>query len=91
MKRIRECSGSSDDNDECCKRKKSSSLCQFFECKTYATFNHEGSKKGLYCATHKLPNMVDVKHKRCCYDGCTKGPVFNYEGQPLRSVIVAIY
>ena len=80
MKRIRECSNSSDD-DQCCKRKKSSQLCQFFECKTHATFNYEGQSKALYCNVHKLPNMVDVKNKKCQMTGCTTRPTFNYDGQ----------
>jgi hypothetical protein len=50
------------------------------------TFNIEGSKKGLYCGTHKKENMVDVIHKRCIGQNgsCTTGASNKqYEGYCL--------
>jgi hypothetical protein len=32
-------------------------------CNSRPRFNIEGSKKGLYCFTHKKENMVDVRHR----------------------------
>ena len=56
--------------------------CKHDDCKTHSTFNFEGELNGLYCAQHKLPNMVDVKSRRCNETGCVSlTPVFNYEGE----------
>ena len=44
------------------------------------SFNYEGQKKGLYCATHKKNGMIDVKNPRCL-DCELLSPSFNYEGQ----------
>jgi hypothetical protein len=41
----------------------------------------EGETKRLYCAQHKKPEMIDVKHKRCVEPGCKKQPKFNFEGE----------
>ena len=50
-------------------------------CGICACFNMEGEKNGLYCNEHKLAGMVDVKHKRCIYEGCKIRPNFNVEGE----------
>lgn len=31
----------------------------------------------IYCSAHKTPEMIDVKHKSCAYEGCNKEPYFN--------------
>jgi len=41
----------------------------------------EGETKGLYCDTHKLDGMVDVKNKKCIHEGCKKQPNYNVEGE----------
>ena len=46
-------------------------------CTTSAAFNLPTETKGLYCADHKLENMINVKSKRCIYDGCTKQPTLS--------------
>src|SRR5579875_1099830 len=46
-------------------------LCKFLDCK----------KNAVYCSEHKLPNMINVKSKKCQYPGCITRPSFNYEGQ----------
>ena len=33
------------------------------------TYNFEGENT-LYCIKHKEIGMINVKHKRCNYDGC---------------------
>ena len=71
------------------KRKKPSNQCQHAGCVTRSTFNHEGQKTALYCKSHALIGMVDIKHPRCQHteersDGivrCTTRPNFNHEGQ----------
>ena len=45
-----------------------------------ACFGHEGTKKGQFCSQHAEEGMVDVLHKRCSHDGCTKRPIFGHEG-----------
>ena len=40
-----------------------SQLCIHLDCKKQPTFNYENKKIPLYCAIHKLANMVDVKVK----------------------------
>ena len=50
-------------------------------CKKRPAFNVSGETTSLYCSTHKLQGMVDVKHIHCFYEGCKKIPVFNIEGE----------
>jgi hypothetical protein len=33
-------------------------------------------ERPTYCALHKLGGMIDVKHKRCVYEGCDKTPSY---------------
>jgi hypothetical protein len=40
------------------------------------------NNKPLYCVTHKLNGMIDVKNRRCCYPNCTTQPHFGYKGEP---------
>ena len=57
-----------------------SNNCNFEGCKIIPQFNIEGLKKGLFCFTHKLEGMIDVKHKSCEYKGCKTRPAYNIEG-----------
>lgn len=36
-------------------------MCIHPDCKTRANFNNVGESKGLYCSSHKLDGMIDVK------------------------------
>jgi hypothetical protein len=58
-------------------------LCQFEGgCDVRASYNYEGNwNKGLYCASHKLANMVDVVSSRC--KECNLQPCFNFQGEKL--------
>ena len=47
----------------------------------YPCYNKEGESKGLYCDEHKLDGMVDVKNKKCIYDGCKVRPAYNNDGE----------
>jgi hypothetical protein len=56
--------------------------CKFVGCKVKnAIFNFIGNIIGLYCATHKEYGMIDVKSKKCEFEGCTKVPNFNLPDQ----------
>lgn len=35
----------------------------------------------MFCSAHKHPGMVNVKGKKCQFDGCKKTPTFNMEGE----------
>ena len=34
-----------------------------------------------FCSKHKEPGMIDVRNKKCEYDGCKTRPSFNIEGE----------
>jgi hypothetical protein len=55
-------------------------LCIYPECKTRPTYNTEGIKNALYCASHKLVGMVNVIDKTCIYPECKTKPTYNTEG-----------
>ena len=57
--------------------------CQNENCNKYASCNFEGETQiPIYCAEHKLENMINVKKKRKCqHENCNKRPSFNYEGE----------
>jgi hypothetical protein len=55
--------------------------CAHPDCKKIPSFSYEGQVNGLYCAEHRLENMVRVKSKKCAYPKCRKEPSFNYEEQ----------
>ena len=44
-------------------------------------FNIKGETKALYCSTHKLDGMVNVKDKTCIHPGCTIIPNYNKPGE----------
>lgn len=46
-------------------------------------FNVEGQTRGIFCADHKLDNMVDVFHARCQADGCKARAHFGLPGLAL--------
>ncbi|CAM9986648.1 unnamed protein product, partial [Sphacelaria rigidula] len=48
------------------------------ECRRVPFFNVKGSKSALYCSTHALAGMVDVKTKRCLSKGCRKPPCYGH-------------
>ena len=47
----------------------------------YIDFNKEGETKALYCAKHKLEDMISIKSKYCIDEDCNTTPCFNYEGE----------
>ena len=56
-------------------------MCIYPNCKVRPNYNIDGETKGLYCVTHKLDGMVDVKHKTCIYPNCKVRPNYNIDGE----------
>lgn len=49
------------------------------ECDARAIFGHEGETPS-HCGKHRLDNMIDLKHKKCMHESCTKSTSFGFEG-----------
>jgi len=49
---------------------------------TKASFNMEG-QKALYCVSHKLEGMVNVKDRLCIHADCKVRPTFNSDGETI--------
>ena len=65
---------------EDCRLTAHKTYCEHSECHTRASFGFE-NKYARFCKKHKLPNMENVKSKKCEFDGCKTCPNFNYEGE----------
>ena len=59
-------------------------MCFHKGCKINPIFNYIGEKKGLYCFSHKLEEMINVKDKKCYHENCKTQPTFNFEGKTER-------
>jgi ribosomal protein L37E len=44
-------------------------------------FNYKGQKLGIYCGTHKLIGMKNVKKPTCKEETCNISPCFNFPGE----------
>lgn len=55
--------------------------CKFDGCYKCPTYNYKGEKKRLYCFTHKLSEMIDIKNITCCFNNCNTLPVYNYKDE----------
>lgn len=47
-------------------------------CDTRPFFNIPGNKRGVLCAYHKEPGMVNVKSLKCEHENCMTQPCFNF-------------
>ena len=56
-----------------------SKTCIYPNCNTSPVYNVEGEIRGIYCMSHKLDGMVDIKNKMCIYSGCKTRPTYNFE------------
>ena len=56
-------------------------ICKNGRCKSSAHYNSIGTKAAIYCSKCKLPNMVNIRHKKCLFEGCLKHPIFNLPGE----------
>ena len=57
--------------------------CNHEGCKIRPNYNNEGYKNPLYCNTHKLEGMVDVRAKRCKSSWCSTQVAEKYDGYCL--------
>jgi hypothetical protein len=64
-------------------------LCREGNCKLRPCYNYQGNKQGIFCNTHKLDNMINVKDKKCEHEECDKLPTYNYEGENKKRFCVA--
>jgi hypothetical protein len=55
-------------------------ICKGKNCKKRSNFNVRGLKTGLYCSTHKLPDMINVETKTCFHEDCETIPNYNVRG-----------
>ena len=60
-----------------CKKGK---LCIENGCEKESTFNFDGEKKRLYCATHKKDKMINLKFLKCIHDDCYGQSLYGYLG-----------
>jgi len=56
-------------------------MCIYPECKKESSYGIEGKTKRLYCASHKLDGMVNLKQKNCIHSNCKIRPSYNLEGE----------
>ena len=61
--------------------KKKSNICKFNNCNIGPVYNYENEKQAIYCKSHKLDNMIDIKNKKCEFDNCNIRPSYNYENE----------
>jgi hypothetical protein len=59
-------------------------MCIYPDCKKQSCYNFEGNIKAIYCSSHKLYGMIDIKNKTCIYEGCKTMPVYNFKGETKR-------
>ena len=48
-----------------------------------AVFAKPGEKIAKYCATHKEPGMIDIKNKKCKFEGCDTQPTYAKPGEKI--------
>lgn len=58
---------------------KGKSYCVYDDCKKRPGFNFKGNIVSLYCASHKISGMIDIKNPKCKEDNCTKQPTYGFE------------
>ena len=57
--------------------------CIYEGCKKQSNYNHYGKKTPLYCSSHKLEGMIDVKSKTCKTHLCSTRVHNKYDGYCL--------
>lgn len=60
--------------------------CQGGDCARQAYYNFAGLGRGKakFCSTHKLPDMLNVRHRLCESEGCGTTPTFSFAGDRPR-------
>ncbi len=46
--------------------------CIYENCLKQPNYNFNTEKRAIYCAQHKTYGMVDLIHKKCNQEGCSK-------------------
>ena len=59
-------------------------ICIEDNCNTGASFNFADRKVPIYCTTHKMPDMVDIRYGNCNEPGCYKYASYNFVGKTKR-------
>ena len=54
--------------------------CNYSGCKIKNAVYDISGGKGRFCNEHKEPGMIDVKNKRCEFDGCDVQPTYDISG-----------
>jgi len=52
--------------------------CKEPNCKKQAAFNFINETKYLYCGSHRKPDMINLKTKKCIHENCTTIANYNY-------------
>ena len=60
--------------------------CHTEDCQRQAYYNFLGlsRSKAKFCSTHKLPDMLNVRHRLCQADGCRTTPTYSMAGDRPR-------
>ncbi len=70
------------DNNLYCNKCKNNKHCIFKECLKNAYYNYQNEKKAIYCGSHKLDNMINIRNKKkCLIENCFKQPCYNFKGE----------
>ncbi len=72
-----------DDTDGCVSKK--ARICRFEDCTTRSNYGYDDGddKRATRCKDHQLPDMIDVRNKRCQQSGCIKQPSFAKHGETI--------
>jgi len=54
-------------------------MCIHEGCKVRPSYNNEDEKTPIYCVTHKLKGMVNIKDKTCIHECCKVRPYYKYD------------
>jgi len=54
--------------------------CIHNDCNKYSSFGYENNTI-QFCKDHKLPLMINLKHKKCKFDKCMVQPSYSFKGQ----------
>lgn len=44
----------------------------------------------FFCSEHKKEGMIDVNHRKCCYENCNYTPTYNYKNE-IRPIYCSIH
>jgi hypothetical protein len=56
-------------------------VCNHEKCISSASFNFTEEKIPRWCSIHKKENMINLKHKKCLFKGCSKTTTYGIPGK----------